>query len=240
MEGTFTVTGTAVTGGEDGSRHIRFSGVLRGPGVPGTAGQASRAFAVGETPPVEGDELPATIDRAKPERFEIAWPPRVGSGAKASRDKAHAEQVAAVVRLGLDPSVVPAPIGRVPGLREMAALALGQRYARHPLPDGNLPVRVEEAAPFVATGEAATATITGIDFLTVPADALPEPEATLANVAVRVRRADGSEDTTTARFGFRTAARRTQIGHVGAQVPVRLDPADRRRVCLDSRALPRV
>ena len=238
VEGSFTVTGTAVTGGEDGSWHVRLSGVLRAPGVPGTAGQVSRTFRVGEKPPVQGDQLPATIDPARQDHFEIAWPPRESPSAKALRDRAHAERVAAAVRLGLDPSVVPVPTGPTPGLRELANLAVERRFARDPLPDGNRPVTVEEADRFAETGEATTATITGIDLLTVPAKVLPNPEATLANVAVRVRRPDGSEYTTTGRFGFSTAARRRQIGYVGAQIPVRVDPADPRRVCLDRTALP--
>lgn len=97
---------------------------------------------------------------------------------------------------------------------------------------------VEEATRFYTSGLPAVATITGIDFLGVPRRALPGPEAGLANVAGRVTRPDGTSYDTTARFGFRTAARRAQIGYVGAEVPVRIDPADQARVCIDSPALP--
>ncbi|HEX3790592.1 MAG TPA: hypothetical protein VHW44_22195 [Pseudonocardiaceae bacterium] len=120
----------------------------------------------------------------------------------------------------------------------MAGQELEHRLARDPLPDGNTQVTADEADRFAVTGVAATAVITGIDYLTVPAKALPNPEATLANVAVRVRRPDGTEYRTTARLGFRNARRRAQFGHVGAEVPIRIDPADPRRVCLDHNALP--
>jgi hypothetical protein len=66
------------------------------------------------------------------------------------------------------------------------------------------------------TGEAASAIIIGI-----------------ANVALEVRRGDGSRYWAVSRFGFRTPARRAQIGYADAQVPVRVDPADPARVDLD-------
>jgi hypothetical protein len=238
VEGAFSVTGTLVTAGEDGGRHVRYSGVLTGPGIAAAAVQVSRVFRAGANFPAEGDTLPATIDRARPSRFVIAWPAQEDRALKALLDKAHAEQVAAAVRLGLDPSVVPARTGPAPGLRELANEELERRYGRHPLPDRNRQVTVAEAERLRITGERATATITGIDYLEVPARALPNPEATLANVALRVRRPDGTEYATTARFGFRSAARRAQIGFTGAQVPVRIDPDEPARVCLDAAALP--
>lgn len=237
VEGTFRVTGTAVTADGEGDRNVRLSGVLTGAGIPPTSAQVSRTFRLTETIPADGDELPAMVDRAHPGRFTITWPERENAGRKALRDKAHAERVAAALRLGLDPSVVPADDGPAT-IRDMASQAFEQRLARDRLPDGNMPVTVEEAQRLYDSGLRATATITGIDFLAVPRKALPGPEASLANVAVMVTREDGTSYRTTARFGFRTAARRAQVGFVGAQVPVRVDPADPRRVCLDAPALP--
>lgn len=238
VEGTFRVTGTTVTADEDGDRHVRLSGVLTGTGTTPTSVQVSRTFRLTEDIPADGDELPAMIDRAHPGRFTITWPERENAGRKALRDKAYADRVAAALRLGLDPSVVPADDGPAPTIRDMANEAFEQRLVRDRLPDGNAPVTVEEARRLYENGLRATATITGIDFLSVPRKALPSPEASLANVAVTVTREDGTSYRTTARFGFRTAARRAQIGFVGAQVPVRVDPADSRRVCLDAPALP--
>jgi hypothetical protein len=240
VEGTFRVTGTAVTAGEDGDRHVRLSGVLTGTGVPATGAQVSKTFLITETIPATGDELPAMIDRARPNRFTIAWPARANAATKALQDKAYAERVAAALRLGLDPSLVPAETGPSPTIRELANRAFDQRLARDLLPDGNRPVTVEEANDLYVNGLPGVATITGIDFLAVSHKALPNAAASLANVAVTVTRDDGTSYGTTARFGFRTGARRAQIGFVGARVPVRIDPADPKRVCLDAPALPEV
>lgn len=232
------MTGSAVTAGEDGDRHVRLSGVLTGTGVPPTGAQVGKTFLVTETVPVEGDELPAMIDRARPNRFTIAWPAAPNAGTKALRDKAHAERVAAALRLGLDPSVVPVETGPPPTIRELANQAFDRKLARDLLPDGNRPVTVDEARDLYVNGLPAVATITGIDFLDVHRTALPNPDASIANVAVTITRDDGTTYRTTARFGFRTAARRSRIGFVGARVPVRVDPADPKRVCLDAPALP--
>lgn len=155
---------------------------------------------------------------------------------KALWEREHAERVAAAMRIGLDASVVPEVAGL--SMRELAAAATERRYGRDPLPDGNRQVGIDEATWLYVSGVRATATITGIDFLSIPARALPSRDASIANVAVRVSHPDGTEYTTTARFGFRTSSRRDQVGFVGARVPVRIRPDDRARLCLDRPALP--
>lgn len=236
VTGTFRVTGVSVTPGEDGYGTARLSGVLSGPGIPARALRVGRRFGPGERVPECGDEFPATIDREDPARYGIIWPEHAAPGAQALWNEEYAERVAAAMRLGLDPSVVPEVTGI--GIRELARVAVERRYGQDLLPDGNRQITVEEAQELYRTGVRATATITGIDFLDIPGRRLPDPAATLANVAVRVTHPDGTEYTTTARFGFRTAARRAQIGFVGARVPVRIDPQDRARLCLDRPALP--
>lgn len=117
---------------------------------------------------------------------------------------------------------------------------LEEQAGNGPLPDGTMPMGTEEAGQLLDSGEAATATVTGIDFLLVPAPVLPGPEASIANVALKVQRADGSTHQALARFGFRTLARRAQAGFIGASVPVRIDAGDPSRVALDARVLPPV
>ena len=236
VEGTFIVTGTTVLGRDDGEQRVRLSGVLSGTGVAPVSIHADRTFPVNQTVPAEGDTLPAMVDRAQPKHYTITWPAWESAGMQAMRDKAHAEQVAAALRLGLDPSVVPADTGPAPTMRQLADRALEERYARGPLPDGNSQVTSDEATRLYTEGVPATGTITGIDYLSVPRKALP-PDASLANVAVTVTREDGTSYQTTARFGFRSARRRERFGFVGARVPVRIDPADQRRVCVDAPAL---
>lgn len=236
VTGTFRVTGVSVTRDEDGYGSARLSGVLSGPEVPARALRVGRRYGPGERVPECGDEFPATIDREHPGRYGIVWPEQVSPSTKALWNEEYAERVASAMRLGLEPSVVPEVTGI--GIRELARVAVERRYGRDLLPDGNRQITVEEAQELYRTGVRATATITGIDFLEVPSRSMPGAESSLANVAVRVNHPDGREYTTTARFGFRTAARRAQIGFVGARVPVRIHPQDRARLCLDSPALP--
>ena len=236
VTGTFRVTGVSVTRDEDGYGSARLSGVLSGPEVPARALRVGRRYGPGERVPECGDEFPATIDREHPGRYGIVWPEQVSPSTKALWNEEYAERVASAMRLGLEPSVVPEVTGI--GIRELARVAVERRYGRDLLPDGNRQITVEEAQELYRTGVRATATITGIDFLEVPSRSMPDAESSLANVAVRVNHPDGREYTTTARFGFRTAARRAQIGFVGARVPVRIHPQDRARLCLDSPALP--
>jgi hypothetical protein len=115
-----------------------------------------------------------------------------------------------------------------------------ERVGNGPLPDGSMPVGTTEADQLLESGEAAMATITGIDFLPIPAAVLPSPEASIANVALKIQREDGSSYQALARFGYRNEARRAQVGFVGASVPVRINPDDPSRVALDVRDLPPV
>jgi hypothetical protein len=236
VQGTFRVTRAVATPADIGYVTARISGVLSAPGIPAKALQVSRVYSVGEPVPERDDEVPAVIDRSRPERYQIAWPKQASPGIRAKWDEEHARRVAAAVRLGLEPSVVPDLTGST--VNELAQTTIERRYGRDLLPDGNRPVGVEEAEKLYTTGVAATATITGIDFLDLPSRALPNRKASIANVAVRVERPDGTAYTTTARFGFGTAARRAQIGYVGARVPVRVDPHDPARLCVDNAALP--
>jgi hypothetical protein len=188
--------------------------------------------------PVAGDEHPAFIDRDHPSQFQVQWPERPDAATRQTQDEAYARQVAAAMRLGLDASVVPPASAPPTRLRGMVRGMLEERAGNGPLPDGSAPVSTEEAAAILASGDAATATVTGIDFLDIPASVLPGPRASIANVALEIHREDGTTYRALARFGFRTAARREQVGFVGASVPVRVNPDHPSRVTLDAGALP--
>jgi hypothetical protein len=240
VEGSFRVTAVATSIEQHGREyHARVSGVVSGPGVPATAVTTSlRGLRHLEDVPSANQEYAATVDRRDPSRFQVHWPPQLDTTSEMVRDEAYSRQVAAAMRLGLDPSVVPpAPPGPT-RIRAMARELAEERVGNGPLPDGSMPVSTAEANQLLESGEAATATVTGIDFLTVPASVLPGPEASLANLALEIRREDGSTYRALARFGFRTLARRDQVGFVGASVPVRIDPDNPARVALDSGALP--
>lgn len=242
VTGTFRVTavesGMEVSGRE---YQARVSGVVTGPGVPATAVSTRvRGLRHVEELPSAGQEYQALIDRRDPSRFEVQWPPRLDPVSEKVRDEAHARQVASAMRLGVDPSVVPQAPPPPSRMGAMVRGMLDERVGNGPLPDGSMPVGSEEAREILQFGEAATAIVTGVDFLPVPAAVLPGPEASLANVALEIRRQDGRTYHALARFGFRTLARRAQVGFVGASVPVRINPDDPSRIALDARSLPQV
>jgi hypothetical protein len=241
VAGTFTVTGVVALGRHPDDFRAQVSGVLSAPGVPATAVTTEiRGLQWRDQLPSAGESHPALMDRQRPSRFQIEWPARLDPATREMQDSAYARQVAAAMRLGLDASVVP-PASPPPNrMRGMVREMLQERVGNGPLPDGSAPISADEAAELKKSGEAATATVTGIDYLDIPAAALPSPEASIANVALEIRRADGSAYRALARFGFRTAARRAQVGFVGATVPVRIDPADPSRVALDTTDLPPV
>jgi hypothetical protein len=242
VAGTFRVTAVASSIERNGREyHARVSGVVAGPGVAATAVTTwLRGLRHLEDVPSAGQLYSALIDRTDASRFQVQWPPRLDPTAEAMRAEAYSRQVAAAMRLGLDPSVVPSASPPPSRMGAMMRGMLDERVGNGPLPDGSLPVSSEEASQILDTGEAAMATITGIDFLPVPPSVLPVPEASIANVALEVRRQDGDAYRALARFGFRTLARRAQVGFVGASVPVRIDRGDPSRVALDPRALPPV
>jgi hypothetical protein len=129
----------------------------------------------------------------------------------------------------------PSPAPRRHLLRRLRREVAYQRGAL--LPDGTSPVFTEEADRIKSHGRAAEAVIAAIDFLKPLPGTVPSG-ASVANVALDVDAAGGGTYRVLARFGFRTAERRRQIGHVGAHVPVRTDRSDPARVTLDSARLP--
>ncbi|WAL64487.1 hypothetical protein ORV05_26475 [Amycolatopsis cynarae] len=236
VEGTFTVRRTATLDISDGHHTLRLSGVLRGPGMPPEPVTVTEVFAAEAELPEPGTEYPAVIDRARTSVFVVRWPGRSMTELMAQRARDAREERA--IRLGLDPSALPEdepPQGFRDALERAVREATGDLGR---LPDGSTPVSVAEADRLLRTGEAATAVISAISFLRVPKKILPSREASLADVALDIRRADGTAYAAIARFGFRTAARRAQIGFAGATVPVRIDPGDPRRVALDRHRLP--
>lgn len=239
VAGVFRVVRAAVLDVENGHHRIRVSGVVTAPGLPDRPAVETWTFQAEDGLPAGGTQYPATVDRARPEIFTVHFEPPAESMTGLLARRAREERAARAARLGLGAAAAPVQDAEPQGFRDALARA-AQASMGDPerLPDGRLPVSVEEAEKLGRSGEAATAVITAIDFLKLPAGSLPSRQAGLADVALEIRRADGTSYRTIARFGFATAARRRQIGFAGAEVPVRLDPADPNRVALDRRRLP--
>jgi hypothetical protein len=237
VEGVFRVIAVSSEHvGESGYR-LSISGVVSAPGVPPTAVQDSFATRQVGSWPVADQEFSAQIDSTEPTRFLVRWSQLLDPHAAQVRGRDQAEQAAKAMRLGIDPSTLPPPPQRSTRLRDMYRDAVDERAGTTLLPDGRPQVTAAEADELCVVGEAATATITAIDYLKVDSRLMPGPGASIADVALTVHRADGTGYSTLSRFGFKNAARRAQIGFAGAEVPVRIDPADRARVVLDRDAL---
>lgn len=181
-------------------------------------------------PPQPGTRIPARWRRDRPERVKLDWGDEgaLAHGARIERDRRAAA-------LGIDPATLttdPVPAGT----RPLDALMMWSHNGSL-LPDGTSPVFTEEADRIKSHGRATEAVIAAIDYLK-PLPGTAPSGASVANVALEVVAADGDTYRVLARFGFRTAERRRQIGHVGARVPVRVDGADRTRVTLDNARLP--
>jgi hypothetical protein len=236
IDGTFRVVSVNPVTLDDGYVRLDIAGVLTGPGLPATSAHDRLVRTQNDVRPEVKHEYPARIDRTKPSKFVVEWPARSSQFAQEQGARQYADQVARAIRLGVDPDIVP-QAGAVPTrLRDMVEERYMIECGNQPLVDGTEPVNVGEAEILYLQGESATATITGIDFLPVAARLLP-PGGRIAHVALDVHRADGSRYSALARFGFKHAGRVARYGHVGATVPIRIDPADQRRIVLDGPAL---
>ena len=238
VDGVFRVVAVSADHLGENQYRLRISGVVSGPGVPPTAVQDDYATREVGSRPVGGQEFPARIDRARPTKFLVDWPRILDPRTVQAWGKEQAARTAKAMRLGIDPATLPPLPAPSTRMRDMYREMRDERIGNAPLLDGRRQVTSAEADELCVSGTPATATITGIDYLDVDARLLPDPEVSIADVALTVRRVDGTSYSTLSRFGFKNAIRRAQIGFVGAEVPVRIDPADEARVVLDRDALP--
>ena len=232
------------------------TGVVTGPGIPPTPGEHPddhRGRGIGH------DVLPVLVDRTDPTRFVIRWDELPVPDFRAQA-REQARQAADGMRQGVGPAPgrqayvygdgAPVPdwarrtvedvlAGRVPGA---AGVPVGVDQVEGPplvldLTAGHL--SAVDADRLTATGEAATAVLTAISEVAVPAGALPGPTASLCDLTLQVSRSDGQVYTVNTRLGFRDAHRRATVAVIGSVLPVRVDPADSARVAIDVAAFDR-
>lgn len=215
---------------DSGTRTDTVTGRLLLDGRRTTVVSVTRTARTSTPPPAPGTRVPARWPRDRPERVQPDWSDEgaLAHGARVERDRRAAALGIDPVTLATDP--VPA------GTRPVDALTMWSHNGAL-LPDGTSPVLTDEADRIKARGRAAEAVIAAIDYLKALPGTVPSG-ASVANVALDIDAVDGTTYRVLARFGFRTAGRRQQIGHVGARVPVRVDRDDPTRVTLDSARLP--
>ncbi|HEY0716718.1 MAG TPA: hypothetical protein VGD68_03810, partial [Streptosporangiaceae bacterium] len=232
------------------------TGVVTGPGLGPTPGEHLTDTSgrwVGH------DVLPVEVDRAEPSRFVVLWD-EVAKPDFRAQAREQAQQAAARMQDG-GPATAPRPAPQVyvyddssgsaapdwaremiDELRGSGVAGVGEALSGQPGTAGGPPLVIDltaghlsaaDAASLASSGEQATAVLTGISDVAVPQAALPGPTASLCDLTLQVRRADGRSYTTSTRLGFRNAQRRAAVAVIGAVLPVRVDPRDETRVAVD-------
>jgi hypothetical protein len=256
VRGEFQVTGRYFAHPGSSSFREMLTGVVTGPGISPTPGEHLTDVSgrwVGQ------DVLPVQVDRADPSRFVVLWD-EVAKPDYRAQARDQAQQAAERMQTGgpaAAPRPAPAPqqvyvyddsddtpppdwaremidelrAGGAPGVSDALSWAAGGPPQVIDLTAGHL--SAAEAASLAGSGERATAVLTGISDVAVPQAALPGPTASLCDLTLQVRRADGRSYTARTRLGFRDAQRRAAIGVIGAVLPVRVDPRDDSRVAVD-------
>ena len=256
VQGQFQVTGRYTAHPSGSSHREMLTGVVTGPGIAPTAGEHLGDL---DGRYVGRDVLPALVDRADPTTFIVLWDelPKPDFRAEA---RARAQQAADAARSGRPagpPSPPPAEVridgadGSTPAwAAEMVADLVRQGVLPTDANGTQAPITVQlpdqvvdlsagrvtgrDADRLLATGNQATAVLLGVADVPVPQVALPGPTASLCDLTLRVTGSDGTTYETVTRLGFRNAQRRAAIAVIGATLPVRIDPADRTRVVVDS------
>lgn len=241
VAGSYTLTACSGGSADAAYSNCRMQGVVTAPGVPPMAVE-HLCTAPTRKWPMPGDVLPVTVDRADPSRLRVDWDAVPAGRDRGMREAARlAEQMASQSPPGAGPvnaqgTQVGADIGSA------IAAALARQFdtpisvtingASYSTTGGNT-LTAAEAEALVRTGEPGSAVVTAVTPVDVPQALLPGPGASLADLALRVTRANGTVYAASTRIGFRSPERRALVGRVGALLPVRIDPADPARVAVD-------
>ena len=220
VRGVFRVTGFYDAHPNSSPPGTRITGVIEAPGIPAVPAE-HRADQRGRWAGVQ--QLPVLVDRADPARFAILWA-EVEPVSWREQERARAQAAADKLNAGSPPGATGAEDG--PGvwddpLRPQPGAAGG----------GTTP---EQAVSLVHTGQRATGTVLAVAELSPPG--LP-PGASAADVTFQVQLPDGTSYTAASRIGFSAPDRRARVAVPGAEVPLRVDPADRSRIAVDVAAL---
>lgn len=241
VDGTYTLTACSGGSSDAAYSNCRMQGVVTAPGVPPVAIE-HLCTAPTRKWPMPGDVLPVTVDRADPSRLRITWDAVPGARDRAMREAARLAQQMAGQQVppganpfGAQPAPVGADVGRViaAALAEQFGTPISVTVNGAAYSSGGNTLTAAEAEALVRTGEQATAVVTAVTPVEVPQALLPGPAASLADLALRVARADGTVYDASTRIGFRSPERRALVGRVGGTLPVRIDPANPARVAID-------
>jgi hypothetical protein len=226
-------------------------------GIMTVEGAAPRAFSLQlrsgpDDVPAVGDVLAADVEPGEPMRATVHWgTTRERAAVAALQGAGQAEVLAELMRSGT--------ATHTPGEADALGIAVTDPAAADTLATQlaaamdtpiSLDVDVDgvrrtvragggghlssaDAARLLRIGIPATATIAAATRVALPAAMLPGPEASLWDLELDVRRADGSAYRARNRTAYRTEARRAVLGAVGRTIPVRIDPDDDARVAVD-------
>jgi hypothetical protein len=235
VEGKLTVTAANLPTGNAMFANYRLQGVVTAPGVPATAVE-QRGIARVKKWPLPNRELLVLVDRAEPTRFLILWN-RVATGRQSASEQT--ERLAQAMR---GESVAGTPLGGTTGFGgqppaggQADAIAAAVRDSLSQLGVNADQVGVR-ASVVGGAGESATAVVIGVRDVPGPTGQPPPPGGAV-ELTLDVTRADGTRHIATAGALFSSPERRAQFGSLGAQLPVRVDPADQGRATIDYAAV---
>ncbi|WP_147455924.1 hypothetical protein [Nocardioides mangrovicus] len=223
------------------------TGVVVADGVPPTATEHMDHHGLGYSNRV----LPVLVDRADPSVSVVLWKEVRPVDFQAQARQAARNQAQRMA--GETPTTSPTTSPTTPGYPEPAVTVVN---SLHDLPpwlsaavenaldghgDGhgdeaqNVEIHLGDVAGAVspAVGRAAHSTLMGVTDVPAPAYALPGPTASLTDLTLQLRRADGSTYTAQTRMGFRSAQRRAELAVIGSTIPVLVDPEDEQHVSID-------
>jgi hypothetical protein len=225
--------------------NYRITGVVSAPGLEPTAVEHCGVARVAKWPQ-PGEDLPVTVDQARPDRLVINW-----DQLATAQDSALAEAQAEAIRMrtGLDMGVLGEAIdqtaagGNAPGwvgrlvsdagpMPGATSAGPGQAPASVPPPAG--PVR-HELPPSPAT-VAVTGRVLAVREVGVPAALAPA--GGVVDLTVAVPDPAIGERTAICRASFATPTERERVAAVGTTVALLVDPGDPAIVTLRTSGLP--
>jgi hypothetical protein len=247
VDGELLITAGSGPSGQSRYAKYRLHGVVTGPDLPATA-ITHAGYARNTRWPFPGAKLPVRVDRAEPSRLLIRWN-RVPTGRQTAAEMT--DRLAEAMRGQAPPEPPPGMSNGAhhPDADRIAA-AVRDSLLKIGLPGGRVEVQtkvqthVVRGSRVVAGGStfAAAATVATTAVVTASREVPAPPGETrppggVVELTLEVARADGTRYPATAGVLFSSTERRVRYGMVGAQLPVRVDPANPTRVVIDAAAL---
>jgi hypothetical protein len=229
-DGTLQLTSCSAGAYDAAYSNCRMQGVVTAPGLAPTAVEHV-CLAPTKKWPQPGQTVPVLVDRADPTRLEVSW-----DDMPSNRDlgRQQAQQEAQRLAAQMSAAQAPGPAG------QQQVLGAPGRPVPGAAGGGLTP---DQAAAAVSGGagaaglQSATARVLAVHEVPIPAGMPGAPPAGLVDLTLDVALPDGGGYSTTMRIGFSTPQKRAKVATVGLTLPVRVNPAARDQIAIDTAGL---